>query len=192
VRLLDEWGQCNTTETAWRAADACTKARVSVLHYDCGGVGAGVRGTYASTQRPLSFLVNPVQAGGSPSETRWPDGKTSKERFKNLRAEMWWLMRARFERTFEFVEKGVRHPLEDLISIPNHPQLIAQLSHPLYHHSDTGKILIESKDDMRKRGVASPDFADALALCFCPLVPRRTFSAATAGVRPDYSAYVPR
>jgi hypothetical protein len=102
----------------------------------------------------------------------WPDGKSSKERFRNLRAELWWLLRCRFEKAHSHTlylagnADGAQFPDEEMISIPNHPALIAQLSTPLYHYTETGKIQIESKRDMQKRGIASPDFADALTLAF--------------------------
>ena len=96
----------------------------------------------------------------------WADGRTAKERFRNLRAEMWWNLRARFERAYEFLEKGITHPLEDMISIPNHAQLIAELSTVLVEHTETGKIQLESKKAMKSRGIKSPDYGDALALAF--------------------------
>lgn len=163
------WSQLNTTQTAHKAADEAERLGVVSLNYDCDGVGAGVKGAWQSTERKLAFTVNPIRGGGTPSETRWPDGKSSRERFLNLRAECWMLLRRRFERTYEFVTEGTPHAPEDLISIPNHPDLIAQLSLPLLQSTETGKIKLESKADMRKRGVASPDFADALAYREAPV-----------------------
>ena len=97
-----------------------------------------------------------MQFGGSPTEDWWPDHQTSKDKFLNLRAEMWWKLRARFERAYEFREKGVRHPPEDMISIPNHPQLIAELSLPLSERTETGKIKLESKQRMRAAASRRP------------------------------------
>ncbi|HEU4754371.1 MAG TPA: hypothetical protein VFU47_14785, partial [Armatimonadota bacterium] len=127
-------------------------------------------GTFASSERKLSFVPNAINGGAAPSETRWPDGKTSKERFLNLRAELWWLLRARFERAYECRELGVMHPPEDMISIPDLPALIADLSLPLYQRTETGKIKLESKAEMRKRGVKSPDYGDSLAYTMAPTV----------------------
>lgn len=163
-----DWGQVNTTETAWRLADESTKLDVQILNYDVCGIGTNIRGTWQSSTRVLTFTPVAVNSGEAPSRAFWPDGRTSKELFVNLRAEMWWTLRARFERTYEFVELSVKHPPEDLISIPDHPQLIAELSLPLHRRMDNGKIKIESKEDMRQRGVKSPDFADALCLSFAP------------------------
>ncbi len=76
--------------------------------------------------------------------------------FKNLKAELWWLVRTRFEKTYEYVTGIKKHLLEDLISIPNHPQLIAELSMPLHFRTENGKIQIESKDQMRTRSQKTP------------------------------------
>lgn len=162
------WGQVNTTETAHRAAELAEKNEVGTVYYDVTGVGVGVRGTWQTSAKKLPFRAVAVNAGESPTETRWPSGKTSKELFVNKRAELWWTLRARFERTYEFVEKGVPHPPEDMISIPNDPDLIAELSLPLCERTEAGKIKIESKDDLARRGVKSPDNADALCLSFHP------------------------
>jgi phage terminase large subunit len=159
-----DWGGLNTTESSHRAADCAEEMGATILHYDAGGVGEGVRGTLDSSERELRFTPNGVLFGATPSDTLWPDGKTSAERFVNMRAEMWWLLRKRFERTYERVAEGIDHPPEECISIPDHPQLIADLSLPLYHYTESGKLQLEKKSDMRKRGVKSPDFGDALAL----------------------------
>jgi hypothetical protein len=87
---------------------------------------------------------------------------------------MVWTLRERFRKTYEHTQHlaGVQgfqaHPLDELISIPNNSDLIAQLSQPLYKTSSNGKILIESKADMAKRGVKSPDYFDSLAYAFAP------------------------
>ena len=133
--------------------------------YDAGGPGAGVRGTW-DTAEGLPFEAQAVQFGESPGDDVWPDGQTSKQKCLNLRAEMYWKLRARFERAYEFREKKIQHPPDEMISIPDHPQLIAELSMPLAQRTSSGKIKLESKDDMRRRGLKSPNYADALAMAF--------------------------
>lgn len=157
-------GPSNTTETAWWARDEARRLGVKELAYDVVGVGVGVKGTWATATDPLGFRPHAVNSGESPTETIWPDGRKAKEIFANLRAELWWKLRARFEKAYEFKEQGRCHPPEDMISIPNVPELIAELSMPLVETTDTGKIQVESKRKMRARGVKSPDYADALVL----------------------------
>lgn len=164
--VIHSWGGVNPTESAGRARRIAEEAKVEQLAYDALSVGAGITGPWQTAEIPLKFSATGVKAGGTPTEDYWPDGTTSKDKFKNLRAEMWWKLRSRFEKAWEYKEKGVQHPVSEMISIPNHPQLIAELSAPLAQHTETGKIQIESKEKMRSRGIKSPDFADALALAF--------------------------
>lgn len=166
VQAIESWSHCNTTETAWRARDEGRRQGLATMNYDCGGVGAGVKGTWLTSETLLGFCARAVNAGEAPSDARWPDGQSSKQKFLNLRAEMWWRLRRRFEKTYEHVTAGVVHPPEEMISIPDHSQLIAELSQPLSERTESGKIKLESKPDMRRRGVKSPDFADALAHAF--------------------------
>ena len=163
----------NTTQTAWKARDTGREARVSRLFYDADGPGMGVKGTWASSAEPLGFEAVPVHWGAPASEDKWPDGKLSKEKFLNLRAELWWKLRVRFEKAYEYRVLGVQHPPDEMISIPNDPALIADLSLPLIGSSDTGKKVLESKKAMKKRGVKSPDYGDALAYSFAPYQPPR-------------------
>jgi hypothetical protein len=164
---IHSWGQVNTTETAWRARDHAVACRAREVIYDCVGVGAGVTGPWQTAEKQLLFIATPINTGESPTDTYWPDGRTSKEKFKNLRAEIWWKARVRFEKAYEFVTQGRQHPREEMISIPNDPQLIAELSVPLVERTESGKLQLEAKAKMRKRGIKSPNYADALVLLFC-------------------------
>lgn len=173
-----DWGQLNTTQTARRALEEARRANVSVLNYDCVGVGEGVRGTFEEAAKdeeaPLPCRVVAVNSGATPSDRRWPDGKTARAKFLNLRAEMWRSLRLRFEKAYEYrlflagQEGGKEHPHEEMISIPNDERLISDLSLPLSFETEGGKIKLESKDSMARRGVKSPDFGDALALTEAP------------------------
>jgi hypothetical protein len=81
---------------------------------------------------------------------------SGKNRFVNMKAEMWWRTREWFD------QKDVR--------IPNDERLIGQLSTIKYKFTSSGKIQIESKEDYGKRmapdewGDKSPDEADAFVL----------------------------
>lgn len=165
---ITAWSEANTTRNAWTVAAECERLRVSVLNIDGIGPGNGLISTYEASVQPLPFIPVPIIGGASCSESVWPGGKTSREMFINLRAELYWKLRARFEKAYEYrqylagAEDGAMHPAEEMISIPNHANLIAELSQPLAMRTNTGKIKIESKQDMAKRGVESPDHADAL------------------------------
>jgi hypothetical protein len=84
--------------------------------------------------------------------------------FANLRAEGYWELRRRFE--------------EGTVDIdPNDEDLAAQLVGMKYFRTSSGKIQIESKKDMRRRGMASPDEADAVMLAFLQKTPKRHVAA---------------
>ena len=91
--------------------------------------------------------------------------------YLNKRAEMWGLMR-------DWLREGG--------SIPDDPQLCEELTWPEYEVRTDGKIVLESKEDMKKRGLGSPGRADALALSFAFPVrrkPRNALEAMAAGRR---------
>lgn len=159
-----------TTDTANWALDKALEAGARTLNYDVVGVGAGIAGTYLarSREKDLGLTANGINVGEQPTNVRWPDGKTSQEKFVNLKAEAWFTVRRRFEKTYEYVEDGVNYPVDELISIPDNPTLIQQLSNVLYYATETGKIQIEKKDQLKRRGVGSPDHAESLILSFIP------------------------
>jgi len=55
---------------------------------------------------------------------------------------------------------------EDLCCTPFHDDLLVDLTAPQYFFNNNGQMQLEKKEDMRKRGVKSPDIGDALALTF--------------------------
>ena len=112
---------------------------INAVFVDGTGVGAGVVDRLGT----LGVPVIGVDAG---SKARRPS------QFADLRAEIFWEV-ARLLR-------------EDAAAIPNDPVLVGQLLALRYDVSSTGRIRLESKTKLRKRGIASPDRADALALAF--------------------------
>ncbi len=171
-------GKANTTEMAWRARDRAKELGATEVIYDVGGPGLGIKGTWdTAPAESVPFLVTAVPFGGTPTENVWADfdGKKACEIFDDRRTEMWWSLRRRFERAYEYKTQGKNHKPDEMISIPNCRQLIAELSLPLKEHTDKGKIKLESKKKLKKRGVKSPDYADALALAFHVGTAKRRF-----------------
>ena len=102
------------------------------------GIGAGV----VDRLRELNLPVRGINVAESASES---------DRFKNLRAELWWAARDWFE------GKKVRLG-------PDVPQILADelVSQRLDDPTSTGKIRLKKKE----RGASSPDYADAFVLTF--------------------------
>jgi len=78
-------------------------------------------------------------------------GSSAEAHCENMRAAMWWRMRA-------WLPQG---------AIPHSPDLEQDLTQVGYGASKAnGKLILESKESMKKRGLKSPDEGDALALTF--------------------------
>lgn len=113
-----------------------------VVFVDGGGVGGGV----VDRLRQLRVDVIEVQFGGKADDER---------KYANKRAEMWARMKEWLE--IGFLEKD--------------EALVTDLTSVEYGFNVKDQILLESKESMKKRGLASPDDADALAVTFAYPVP---------------------
>lgn len=121
----------------------------AVTNGDEGGLGVGIMDSVIAN--------NPTrQVNGVNSSTEPLD----KEHFINIRAELFWGLRDRF------MEGAI-----DLSALQQdvYDDLASQLTNLHYKFTPRGQRQIESKEDMKKRGLPSPDKADALALAFAPL-----------------------
>ena len=124
---------------AYKIAAAANELGAQAIFVDAGGVGEGT----VAKLRELGLAVHAVYFGAKSSN---PDGIT---RCANQRSAMWCAMA-------QWLKAG---------AIPNDPELKAQLIGPEYSENAQG-IVLERKEDMRARGLMSPDTADALCLTF--------------------------
>src|SRR5260370_4915031 len=108
----------------------------------------GVGYNFATHLKDRGYRVHFVNVGQS---SRYPD------KFANLKAQLYWSLRERFE-------AGEVAGLTDELTI-------AQLASIRYEYNPRGQVAIESKDDARKRGVKSPDRAEAIMLAFAQMTP---------------------
>jgi phage terminase large subunit len=187
VTLPAAWNDPDTVETAARMLEAANDAALlredgvtcksKVLYFDSVAIGRGVLDVLMRNEQ-TEILTVPINTGIEASDTTWDDGKTSKDKFGNLKAELWGIMREFFKNTYEFVlflegqPGGIEHLVEDCISLPDDEegpeamQLASELSLPKRGSNERGKLVMERKIAMAKRGLSSPDFADALVLTF--------------------------
>jgi len=182
------WGNPDTAETAHKALDETQEnipkrqdgadCKIYALQYDSIGVGQGVQSALRWTRKG-NVTSFPINVGDSPTNRKWPDGQSSEEKFVNLKAEAWWIVRTRLKCAYEWLlflqgkEGGQAHTINDVLLLPpasageDAMTLIAQLSLPRWFKTDKGLIIMESKKELAKRGIASPDHAEALILTFC-------------------------
>lgn len=169
-----KWKDTQDIDTPGRASRVAVEAGCSILKYDSVGIGHNMAARFRQLNR---IKVRPVNAGGKPSRRVWPDKKTSRDKFANLKAELWWIARDKLRATYEhwmFTEGqgGIQHPLDDLLLLPEDATLCGELSLVGYSETDSGKTTIEKKRQLRARGIESPDHAEALILSFAPAPPR--------------------
>lgn len=120
--------------------DADDEDKPSEILIDSIGLGAGV----LDRCRELNLPVRGVNVGESPAVN---DGK-----FMRLRDELWWKAREWFSgRDVALVEDA---------------RLIGELTSVQYGFQSNGKLKVEDKDSLRRRGLKSPDVADAFVLTF--------------------------
>ena len=156
------FGKADVVDVAGRVKDAINSwgGKVSQIAVDTIGIGAGVA-DMLRREFPRGIVVDVN------SSLRMSDGQNY-----NLRARMWRDMR-------EFLKNGA--------SLPNDPELATELSALQYEYRG-GELLLESKDDAKKRGVKSPDRADSLALTFAHPV-RESAQGLQTRAQVDYAIF---
>lgn len=180
LHYIDEWGGVDTGVTTRRTVDACRDG--AEVQYDCIGVGAGVksesnrlseRGNLPSGVRFVAWSAGAKVL--EPDEHVIPDDEQSplnKDFYMNLKAQGWWQLRLRFERTYKRVIEGVQYPSDSLISIsseiPTH--LLRKLEKELAQVTrkyTTGSLKMVI--DKTPEGTRSPNIADGTVMAYWPL-----------------------
>ena len=139
---LMTFSKADTMEVAGIVAAMIKSDKPKQVAIDVGGLGAGV------VDRLLELghgdIVVPINFGSTALDPQV---------YKNKRAEMWWEMRNWLAGDMP-------------VMIPDSDELHADLCGPTYKYDSNQRRQLESKDDMKKRGLRSSDCADALALTF--------------------------
>lgn len=130
----------------------CDRDGPAKVFIDVGGVGAGVVDILRDWGEPYEKLCEGVNFGGAPMDPiqTGARGETMPGP-RNRRAEMWMRMR-----DWLADEGGADLPDDDAL----HADLVA----PSYKYDVRQYLVLEAKEDIRKRGLRSPDGADAIAL----------------------------
>jgi phage terminase large subunit len=102
----------------------------------------------------------------------------NKDFFANIKAQAWWLVADRLRNTYNAVRNGQKFPDDEMIfidgSMPNLDQLMDELSTPLRDYDLAQRVKVESKKDLAKRGIASPNIGDAFIMAFLPSVMKKS------------------
>lgn len=169
---LDEW-KAGEDELAQSTRRAWAKVGDGLLIYDSIGVGAHVGSTLKEMQI-ASSRYNKFNAGGAvvnPNHLYAPGIKNG-EKFENIKAQAWQDVADRFRNTYNAVTKGEKFKPDELISIasdlPNIERLKTELATPRKRYSKRGLDMVETKEELAKREVKSPNLADAFIMGACP------------------------
>ena len=140
----------DTMEVAGLVAKIIREDKPVRVNIDVGGLGVGVYDRLV--EQGYGSVINAVNFGGKPiepppyDETGRPAGGPA-----NRRAELY---------------VNLRKALEGRFSLPDSTSPQGDLTSIGYKFTSDGRLLLEAKEDMRRRGVPSPDEGDAVALCF--------------------------
>jgi hypothetical protein len=142
----------DTMQAAGWVKQVIDKDKPRRVFIDVGGVGAGVCDRlkemgYGDTVRPINFGSAPFDPPPRDEQGRASGGPL------NRRAEMW--MKSK---------EWLADPAG--VQIPDSDSLQADACGPGYSYDSTTRLMLEKKEDMRRRGAPSPDEWDAVALTF--------------------------
>ena len=170
---MDEWRGQDVIYSADKVYLYGQDVKADKIIFDSIGVGAGVKAQFRRKTGKVQTIG--FNAGGSvfKPEARYTDDKKNKDMFSNIKAQAWWMVRERFYKTWRAIEFGDTYPVDELISISGSLKdleyLKAELSRPRVDYDNNGRVKVESKKDMAKRGIPSPNRADALIMAFAPV-----------------------
>jgi len=142
VEWIEHWAKTDLMHTTGKIVNLIDRFNPSLVNLDIIGLGSGVYDRLIELKYKQVKGINVAEAAQG----------EDKEKYANLRAEIYKNLSGKFE--------------NGEISIPDDLELVAQLSSIKYKFNSRGQLQMESKEDMKKRGVKSPDKADALALAF--------------------------
>jgi phage terminase large subunit len=183
LKHVESWGARDTTVTAQKAVALAAKHKPLKVMYDCIGVGAGVKGETNRLEREepgrvdgITFVDwNAANSPINPDDHVIPGDKnspTNKDFYANLKAQGWWELRRRFEKTYKAVVEGASAYIDDLISLDSRsipPGVLAQLkkelSQPTVAYTGRSKLIV----DKQPEGVRSPNLADAVMMVYHPV-----------------------
>lgn len=140
LRFVDAWNERNAMRTADRIVDIALAEGVSQCRIDGSGLGGPIADRVAELSRGRFLVVEMLGGASSPDSARWYNS-----------------------RAFWYANFGERLRDGKIDIDPADETLQEELLGIEYKFPAQGlqRLLIESKDDMRKRGVGSPDYADA-------------------------------
>lgn len=179
VQHMEEWAGKGSDiyETVAKAFNLCAEHDATGFKYDADGLGAGVRGDSRALneirkrQNVPRLLIEAFQGSGAVFDPEGEDvkGRKNKDFFANAKAQAWWRLRTRFQKTYRRIVEGIACDPSEMISLrhglPLLAKLMVELSQPTYSLNGAGKVLVDKAPDNTR----SPNLADAVMIRFSSL-----------------------
>lgn len=181
IDLIEEWSGkgSDVFATAERAFQLCDEHGYLSFRYDADGLGAGVRGDSRvinerrAANKGRQIIVEEFRGSGEVINPDAPvyvvdgapaDVRTNADYFANRKAQEWWGLRTRFQKTHRWVTENKQCNPDEIISLsskmPLLHKLVTELSQPTWRTQDAGKILINKQPV----GMKSPNLGDAVMM----------------------------
>lgn len=165
VHWIRSYEKKSTMEVAGIVFKAIQEIGADQCAIDVGGLGAGVYDRLEELVDQEKCQLVPVNSAETPID---------QDRYTNKRAEMWGEQK-------DWLTAGP-------VSLPDDDELQADLTQIKYGYDSSNRLKMEKKEDMRKRGLRSPDKADSLGLTFAEPVKKPKLRKARSGPRPLHDA----
>ena len=172
VLNIDKYMGINVESGCQKIYQYCMDNTIRDIVYDGIGIGVGARVEFNRLDAQSINTYSGFIGSESPTVGIYIDGRLNKDVYKNLRAMQYWQLRDRFYQTYRAVQQGVYVDPEKMISISSDCKYIDELRKELtqiQRKQNTALIQVESKADMKQRGLKSPNIADALVYAFAPV-----------------------
>ncbi len=173
----DEIKTDDPNELAAKAHHIAIQNNVDILVVDVIGVGEGTVSTLASIYG-RQYKVIPYRGNDKVTNRYWETfNAKSKQLFRNIRAEVYFLLREKVEKTY-LHQKGIRQAdtLEMIsFNMDGTNTLFSQLEQVEAIKDPSGIWKIMSKEEMREKGIQSPDYSDSLCMALAGTIMGRGY-----------------
>lgn len=158
VTKIDTYSKKDTMEVAGICSRILKNHGPAMMFIDVVGIGAGV--VDRLNELGWGDKIMAVNAG---------ERAIKDKLYSNRRAEMW---------------GELKEWMQERVQVPDDDALQADLQGPAFKYDSNQRLVLEKKEDMKKRGVRSPDMADSVALTFA--APIGTPLPALAQQQPEF------
>lgn len=184
VYFIEEWKDRDPVAVGQRVYGDAINDGIKQVIYDNIGVGAGTKGKFreievelrAAGQERNIIPFHEFTASESPCspDSEYMPGRTNGQHFLNMKAMGWWYLRDRFHNTYKAIVEGKDVDMTKIISIDSScidrdtlSKLKGELAAPNREYAN-GKIKVESKESLKRRGIPSHNLADSMVCAFSP------------------------